>query len=40
MSVEDFILYVYCCVEDIRRTIVNQPGSYAQAERRRSHHDG
>ena len=25
MSVEDFIIYVYCCVEDICRTIVNQP---------------
>jgi hypothetical protein len=25
MSVEDFIIYVYCCVEDIYRTIVNQP---------------
>jgi hypothetical protein len=25
MSVEDFIIYVYCCVEDICRTIVKQP---------------
>jgi len=25
MSVEDFIIYVYCCVEDICRTLVNQP---------------
>ena len=25
MSVEDFIIYVYCCVEDICRTIINQP---------------
>ena len=25
MSVEDFIIYVYCCVEDICLTIVNQP---------------
>ena len=25
MPVEDFIIYVYCCVEDICRTIVNQP---------------
>jgi hypothetical protein len=25
MSVEDFIIYVYCCVEDICRLIVNRP---------------
>jgi hypothetical protein len=25
MSVEDSIIYVYCCVEDICRIIVNQP---------------
>jgi len=25
MSVEDFIIYVYCCVEDISRTIVSPP---------------
>jgi len=25
MSVEDFIIYVYCCVDDIYRTIVKQP---------------
>ena len=25
MSVEDFIIYVYCCVEDTCQTIVNQP---------------
>jgi len=25
MPVEDFIIYVYCCVEDICRTIVGQP---------------
>ena len=25
MPVEDFIIYVYCCVDDIYRTIVNQP---------------
>lgn len=25
MSVEDFIIYVYCCVEDICQTIVKQP---------------
>ena len=25
MSVEDFIIYVYCCVEDTCRTIVDQP---------------
>ncbi len=24
MSVEDFIIYVYCCVEDTCRTIVDQ----------------
>ena len=25
MPVEDFIIYVYCCVEDVCRTIVTQP---------------
>jgi hypothetical protein len=25
MSLEDVIIYVYCCVEDICRIIVNQP---------------
>lgn len=25
MSVEDFIIYVYCCADDIYRTIVKQP---------------
>jgi len=25
MPVEDFIIYVYCCVDDIYRTIVKQP---------------
>ncbi|MGZ4991042.1 MAG: IS982 family transposase, partial [Methylobacter sp.] len=25
MSVEDFIIYVYCCVDELCRTIVNPP---------------
>lgn len=25
MPVEDFIIYVYCCVDDIYQTLVNQP---------------